>query len=243
MISVCIATYNGEKYIKKQISSILSQLSDSDEVIVSDDGSLDSTIDIVRSIKDDRIKIYIHEKKVAYCSCKAHRLTTFNFENALRYARGNFIFLADQDDIWENNKVEICLKALESYDLIMTNYSIIDENDHLIMASYYEAKPISSLLINVVKMPFHGCCMAFKKQLLSKALPFPKELILHDNWIGFIALLNKYKVGYIDIPVLKYRRHFNNVSALKGKSDNSILFRIIYRVKFCFQLFKRIVLF
>lgn len=243
MISVCIATYNGEKYIKKQIDSILAQLSGDDEVIISDDNSTDNTIHILKSMKDERIKIYTHKRKIVSHSCIFHRLATFNFENALRYAKGDFIFLADQDDIWESDKVRICIKALEVYDLIMTNYSIIDENDHMVASSYYLKNPISSLLINIIRMPFHGCCMAFKRQILSKALPFPEKLILHDNWIGFIALLNKYNVGYIDIPVLKYRRHFNNVSAQKGKSNNSILFKILYRVKFCFQLLNRITLF
>ena len=86
-ISVCMATYNGEKYIAEQIRSILPQLSEDDEVIVSDDGSSDATLDIVRSFNDPRIRIVQNELEHGY---------TKNFENALNHANGDIIFISDQ---------------------------------------------------------------------------------------------------------------------------------------------------
>ena len=94
IVSVCMATYNGEKYIREQIDSILPQLSDSDELVISDDGSSDSTIDIIQGYNDRRIRLYHNTR---------HGVT-WNFENALRQSRGDVIFLADQDDVWKPGK-------------------------------------------------------------------------------------------------------------------------------------------
>lgn len=99
-ITVCLASYNGQNFIKEQIESILSQLSAIDELIVSDDISSDSTLDIVNSFKDDRIKILSGIKFASPIR---------NFENALKYATGDVIFLSDQDDVWLPNKVRVMI--------------------------------------------------------------------------------------------------------------------------------------
>ena len=90
-ISVCIATYNGEKFIQKQIKSILSQISLNDEVIVVDDLSSDNTVKIIESLNDKRIKIYLNNK---------NQREVYSFNRAIELAKNNFIFLSDQDDIW-----------------------------------------------------------------------------------------------------------------------------------------------
>src|ERR1700722_16776290 len=94
--SICMATYNGERHIYKQVKSILDQISPQDEVIVSDDYSIDGTIDILKSFNDARIKIFTNEHKKGPVG---------NFENALSKASGDIIFLADQDDEWFSNKI------------------------------------------------------------------------------------------------------------------------------------------
>jgi glycosyltransferase involved in cell wall biosynthesis len=116
--SICIATYNGEKYIQEQIESILCQVDVNDEIIVSDDNSTDNTLAIVKSFNDDRITIYVNQ------GCKGY---TGNFENALKYARGEYIFLADQDDIWVMGKVTKCLAYLQDYDFIVSDAIIVDK--------------------------------------------------------------------------------------------------------------------
>ena len=100
MISVCIATYNGSKYIKEQIDSILPQLDECDEIIVSDDSSTDNTLSILKSYHDRRIIIFTNQK---------FNSPIYNFENALKHAKGDIIFLSDQDDIWEFNKVQVMI--------------------------------------------------------------------------------------------------------------------------------------
>ena len=93
MISVCVTTYNGSLFLKEQIDSILCQLNKDDEIIISDDGSIDNTISIIESYNDCRIKIFYHTTiKNQY----RFDLTTRNFENALFQAKGDYIFFADQ---------------------------------------------------------------------------------------------------------------------------------------------------
>lgn len=116
MISVCMATYNGEKYIKEQLKSILKQLGPCDEVVISDDGSKDNTKDVIDSIEDKRIHYYVNSGTHGF---------THNFENALRHASGNFIFLSDQDDIWMDNKVSIVMEALKTADFVTHDLSLI----------------------------------------------------------------------------------------------------------------------
>ena len=139
MISVCMATYNGECFLKEQIDSILPQLSQEDELIISDDGSTDRTLEIIASYKDERIKVFNHEKtgnkyyptlKVCY--------STSNFENALNQAKGDYIFLSDQDDVWEKNKINESLELLKKYDYVIHNLSLIDENGNVLKEKYYK---------------------------------------------------------------------------------------------------------
>ena len=237
MISVCMAAYNGETYIKEQLSSILNQLTNEDEVIISDDGSTDSTINIIKSFNDERVKI-LHNKQTKEGKSK-HQIVTANFENSLKNAKGDYIFLADQDDVWRNDKVKVCLKYLINYDILLTNSEIIDYNGKSLNENLFKKNPLqSNFFSNLYKMPFYGCCLCFKKSVLDLALPFPKKLLLHDNWIAFVALSrNKNKIKYIDQPLVYYRRHLQNVS---GVSKNNIFFKISYRFTFLLEVIKRI---
>lgn len=112
MISVCIATYNGERFIREQIGSIINQLGNEDEIIISDNGSTDSTIDIIKEIDDKRIKLIKGPEK---------KSPTSNFENALMHAKGEYIFLSDQDDVWKDNKISICMQYLKHYDCVISD--------------------------------------------------------------------------------------------------------------------------
>lgn len=238
MISVCMATYNGEHFIKKQIDSILVQLSENDELIISDDNSSDSTIEIIQSYKDNRIKLLNHDKNLSLLKEKSasFKLATQNFENALKKASGDYIFLADQDDIWKENKVSETIKALQTFDIVMSNFSIIDENDKISKEVFYNTSPISKhLLVNIIRSHFLGCCMAFKKNVLDYCLPFPKKLIGHDYWIGCLGT-HKFNFYFIPTPLHFYRRSTDNVSTSTGKSNNSILYRIKYRFDFLILL-------
>lgn len=240
MISVCMATYNGEKFIKEQIDSIISQLSELDELIISDDGSSDNTIEIIKSYNDKRIKLLKHKKNDEFKGIpklKNFYYTTSNFQNALLNANGDYIFLADQDDVWECNKVKIMIEELNNHDLVMSNFSIIDNTGNITNTKYYKKNPISKFrFFNIIKSKYIGCCMGFSRDLLQKALPFPNKLMAHDFWIG--CLSRKYK--FIDISLHRYRRHGANVSPSAEKSNNSFWIKVKYRMIFLIQLYMRL---
>jgi len=238
MISVCMATFNGAKYIQKQIDSILIQLSQQDELIISDDGSTDPTVEIINNFHDDRIKLLSHKsnKKLLRSKSGTFKEVAANFENALNVARGDFIFLSDQDDIWSKNKVKRCLELMETYDIVMTNFSIINENDTITTMKFYNKSPINqALLKNIKASHFLGCCMAFNRSVLNYVLPFPKKLVGHDFWIGCLGVL-KFKFCFIDEPLHSYRRMGENVSTSTGKSKNLLIYKLYYRIVFLFQI-------
>ena len=127
--SICLATYNGEKYIQELLNSILCQIDINDEIIVSDDYSTDNTLTIIRSFNDFRIKIFMNQGK---------RGVVNNFGNALKYASGDYIFLCDQDDVWFSNKKNICISYLDDADLIVTDCSVTDKDLNIIYPSLFE---------------------------------------------------------------------------------------------------------
>lgn len=238
MISVCIATYNAELYILKQLKSILSQLSVQDEVIISDDGSKDTTVNLIKSLHDNRIRIVHHEHKCNYSKKKlsSYYYASSNFYNALLNARGDVIFFSDQDDVWRSDKVETTLYYLKEYDIVCSNFAIIDKSGNLVKETFWEKGRFEHMgIIQVWKyLPFRGCCLAFTREVLNNAMPFPNSLLMHDCWIGLNAVLSHYRYKFIDEPLLFYRRHDHNVSTLE--SSNSIFFKIVYRLKLLCQI-------
>lgn len=208
-----MATYNGEKFLTEQISSILSQLSKEDELIISDDGSTDNTINIIESYNDNRIVLL---RNNSHCY-------TANFENALNRAKGDYIFLSDQDDVWRDDKVEKSVRYLQDYNFLMSNAKVVDGNLKIIQESRNDILPVRTGFIrNLIKTYYLGCCMAFDKKVLEAILPFPqnRQLCLHDAWITMIAELC-FKTHVCSEPLISYRRYGNNFSSgAIGKSNS-----------------------
>lgn len=229
MISVCIATYNGEKYIKEQLDSILPQLNTHDEVIISDDSSTDRTLEIIKSYNDSRIKIFPNNK---------FHSPIFNFENALKHTKGDYIFLADQDDVWMPNKINQMIEVLNDFSLVVSNCYVVDQNCHIIRKSFFSKKPSSCILNNLIRNSYLGCCMAFRKEVLEKAMPFPKHIAMHDIWLGLCGSLF-YKACFIPDKLIMYRRHGENTSPTGEKSKYSIVYRINYRLYLVYSLIIR----
>jgi len=220
MVSVCIATYNGVPYLKEQISSILPQLSSNDEIIVSDDNSSDDTLLILESFNDPRIKVFKNLR---------HGVI-WNFENALSHASGDYIFLSDQDDLWMPDKVKVCMDYLCKYDCVISDCYICDGDGIIIADSFFRLNHTQTgKWYNLfVKSGYIGCCMAFKRDVLIKTLPFPQDIPLHDMWIGNISAF-KYNVGWIPEKLIKYRRHGKNASSAAEKSRSSLSQKLGYR--------------
>ncbi|WP_303021345.1 glycosyltransferase family 2 protein [Faecalibaculum rodentium] len=206
-ISVVMAACNGEKYIAEQLSSILSQLNDCDELIVSVDPSSDQTEQIVMSFNDPRITVL---------SGPGQGITK-NFEHALNKVRGEYIFLSDQDDIWLPDKVEKMLKALDGDQtvLVLHDCAVADDKLNIIEPSYFHwHESDTGFIRNLMRNSFMGCCMGFHHNLLQYALPFPNDIPMHDQWLGLVAT-RKGKVKLLCKPLLLYRRHSQNGSSLQ----------------------------
>lgn len=207
-ISVAVATYNGEKYIREQMDSILDNLSADDEIVVSDDGSSDATLDILRSYQGKEVPLKILSGP--------GRGIKQNIANAMAECRGRYIFLADQDDVWMKDKVEKVLQYLGKNGCMLVNHDARVMNDTLTevkLPSFFEfrgSKP--GFLNNLLKNRYMGCCMAFDRKLLEYVLPIPDEIEMHDQWIGLIHDFRYKNSVFIGDKLLLYRRHDANVS-------------------------------
>ncbi len=205
-VSVAMATYNGEKYLKEQIDSILVNLSLEDELIISDDGSNKETLKILDDYqkKDARIFLVNGPRKGV----------KKNFENALSHCQGRYIFLADQDDIWMENKVEMVLPYLKEYSVVVHDAIIVDQDGNELCHSFFAMRSSGKgVLKNIYKNTYIGCCMAFQSTLKDKIMPIPLEIEMHDQWIGILG--EHFKKGCFFLPekLILYRRHGDNASS------------------------------
>jgi glycosyltransferase involved in cell wall biosynthesis len=238
MTSVCIATFNGEKYIGRQLASILVQLDEEDEVIVSDDFSHDKTLEVIQSFGDKRIKIVQNNLQKQGQRFDFERITT-NFENAIRHANGDLIFLSDQDDIWLENKVAVVRTEIGENLAVIHDCEVIDENGKQFFYSYFNfigAK--KGILKNIVKCSYLGCCMAFKREFIKYALPIPPKSP-HDLWFGLIADYKK-SLKLLNKPLIFYCRHENTNSTATKKSGKSLWYRVSYRFFILLNLILRL---
>lgn len=228
IISVAMATFNGEKYIGEQLDSILSQLNSDDELIISDDGSLDNTLNIIGDYKKRFPQISL---------IKGPGLgVKKNFENAIRNCSGKYIFLSDQDDIWCSNKVSRVLEEFERNDCscILHDCLIFDSNSGLsIYDSFFDWRNSKlGIFNNVIKNSFIGCCMAFSSEIKELILPIPDDIEMHDQWIGIIGEYYS-KVIMIKDKLIRYRRHDNNFSKMHHHNIFKMIknrFILIYRL-------------
>jgi len=214
MISVCMATYNGERYVVGQINSILAQLGKDDELVVSDDGSKDKTVQLIDAINDERIRL-LHG---------GFHSPIRNFENAIKNTKGDVIILADQDDLWLPGRVDAAMKKHNDVEhpvmLAFCRAQVIDENGNIVDDSRYNhLHPTERTFFrNLIRNHFMGCCMSFKRELLDYILPFPKGIMMHDSWIGLVAqfYFNCELIG--DEPYMQYRRYGTNFTELHQQS-------------------------
>lgn len=230
LISVCMATYNGSKYLREQIDSILNQdLSAYPnaelELIVSDDGSTDSTLDILASYNDYRIKIYHHTKK-EYRYKKASFACTANFANALEKANGDYIFLSDQDDIWFPLKVSRTLDVLTTRGgVCAVAFDVVTLDLKHIGTVIYKQESRWRLKR---KYKLYGFSCGFTRKELYSIIPIP-QIPAHDNFIMLVASF-KNTFSFIDEILAQHRwSGTHNVSA--SIDDSPFIIKNWYRMK------------
>ncbi|PZR19817.1 MAG: glycosyl transferase [Flavobacterium psychrophilum] len=236
-ISVCLATYNGAKYIDLQLESILRQLGPDDEVIVLDDCSKDNTLEVVRAINDQRIKIYKNDVN------KGH---VFSFGHVVSLATKDIIFMSDQDDIWIDGRVELMKNSLlSSGSLLVSSNSAFIKSDGA--PSDFSIDGVTSessrkYFRNIIdifagKTNYYGCAMAFRKELNALVLPIPSYVESHDLWIAMGANIAKSNI-HIDEATLLRRIHGENASVLKRKLLPKLWSRVVFAIS-AIQLFYR----
>ena len=228
MISVCMPTYNGERYVGEQVASIL-RSPNVDEVLVSDDGSDDGTRRLLIGLADPRIRL-IEGPRAGLVK---------NYEHLLTQVRGDHIFLADQDDVWLPGKVEAMTHALAGADLALSDCVVVDGALQPLRPSFFAARGSRpGLLRNLVRNSYLGCCMAFNRRLLSYALPFPAQLPMHDWWLGLVAELFG-TVRFVPTPLVMYRRHGENASSTSARSATPLTRQVAWRAQMATNLVDR----
>ena len=201
-----MATYNGSQYIEEQIASILPQIGACDEIIVCDDSSTDDTVHKIQAIADHRIKIYANKCNLGY---------TKTFERALSLSKGAYIFLSDQDDVWLDNKVKLCMDRLSMSYLVVTDCIVTDCLLNPTSASHFITHNVrAGFISNLIASRYVGSCMAFRRSILNKCLPMPplSSFCPHDYWIALVSEAF-YDVALIRSPCMLYRRHSSNASS------------------------------
>lgn len=218
MRSVAMAAYQGMPYISAQTDSILAQLAPDDELVISDNGSTDGTQDYLETIaeKDSRVRIFILPEPKGVLP---------NFQNALRKCRGDIIFLCDQDDIWKPGKMDTISALFTGRPRLMAvqaDAEIIDADDQPVSNSFYAQRKCGpGLRKNFWKNTWQGCSMAFRRELLDAALPFPPGIPMHDGWIGMLSELAG-EVLFVPEILISYRRHTENQSRQKPAGPGQV---------------------
>lgn len=216
-ISVAMTTYNGEKYVRKQLESIFNQTRTPDEVVICDDGSTDKTPDIIiRFIDENQIKNWTLIRNNPNLGWKR------NFYKAAGLTTGDIVFFSDQDDIWNLWKIEKMVTLMEKYHMgcLYGEKQIIDSNDILLEGRQDKTVFTEKIEMIPLKRSFYelktlGCCMCVNRDLLDKyiKLEFPEGG--HDSQCGRLAALTS-SLWHLDYPVIKYRIHNNNTSGISG---------------------------
>ncbi len=232
-ISVALAYYNGGAYIKEQTDSILPQLDEKDELIISVDDASDGSMPLLEQIagEDSRVRLLKGPG----------RGVVRNFDYILRKCKGDIIFLSDQDDVWAAGKVSRVTEAFEDPQVMAVLHDaqlMNQEGKFLKEPSVFSWRASRTGMIkNVIRNSYMGCCMAFRRELVPVVCPIPGEMYMHDFWIG-MAAEQMGKVVLIDEPLLFYRRHQANVTDLKHGSLGDMLNKRINMMR-CLRLLKQ----
>ncbi len=228
MISVVMATYNGERFIREQLLSIFNQTMSVDEIIICDDNSRDNTVQIIKNIqkeyKNIDIRLIQNNNNLGY---------KLNFKKALSFCAADFIFLCDQDDIWLENKVEVMMQIMnvnKNIKVLASTYDLINENDNPIHIdinpkfsnkNMYKCKVKSNALVRVpferliVENSFQGCALCICKEVNEK---FQRcfSVDFHHDWLINLLASEQNGMYFLNVPLFHYRIHSKNTIGLKG---------------------------
>ncbi|WP_439555659.1 glycosyltransferase family 2 protein [Dyadobacter sp.] len=204
LISIALCVYNGERFLREQLNSLINQSYENKEIIAVDDNSTDGSWDILLEYQQQYpfIHLYKNEVNIGYSK---------NFEKALQFCNGTYIALSDQDDIWHPEKLLQLIREIGNHQLVYHDSNFIDENGATLnkkmsdVINLYDGdQPAVFLLFNCVSG--HSCL--FRKDLLKHILPFNPNFF-HDHWIAYVAA-NLGTIHCVRESLVDYRQHFSN---------------------------------
>jgi glycosyltransferase involved in cell wall biosynthesis len=231
-VAILLSTYNGEKYIRSQIESIINQSYTDWKLYIRDDGSHDETLKIIYDFK------VIHPNKIFLIQDNFGNLRTAkSFMTLLMHVQSDFYLFCDQDDIWISNKIEISLNHILNIikiygnipTLVFSDLMVVDEDLNLIspsLWSYSNINPehVKDYYLLATNSTVTGCSMIINDFLKKSSFPFPSEILMHDWWLSLLAC----RIGiieYISTPTLLYRQHGLNVLGAESPKEKTIMFK------------------
>ncbi len=211
LVSIVLATFNGEKYLSQQLDSIFQQSYNNIELIAVDDASFDNTLNILHAyrLKHSNMKVFSNQTNLGFIK---------NFEKACSLAQGDFISPCDQDDVWHVDKIKLMIEAIEDYPLIYCDSFICDENLRQTgkkISDIVNCKNWNSCLQYSVFARIYGHTLLFTRRLFEKIIPFT-EVVPHDWWIAYNAILNG-GIKFLNQPMIFYRQHKENAFGIVGQ--------------------------
>lgn len=223
-VDIVLATFNGERYIREQLESLLIQTFNGVRVLIGDDGSSDGTMLILREYQDkypDRI--FLMEAPGGLGSCA-------NFSFLLTKSTADYVFFADQDDVWDKDKVMVSLAAMRSMEsmygenaplLVHSDLRVVDADLRFVEKSFFDFQRLKSTQASFCNLLFQnmvtGCSVLANRALIVKATPIPSGVVMHDWWLALIASAFGH-IYCIDRSMLSYRQHSSNQVGAKGWS-------------------------
>jgi glycosyltransferase involved in cell wall biosynthesis len=230
MISVCMAVFNGEQFLKEQLQSILVQMENDDEVIIIDDCSCDGSANLIKELNDPRIVL---RQNTVNCGPSAA------FASAISLAKGKYILFSDQDDIWKPFKIATICRIFDTTAslVVVSDAQVVDANRNIVCESLFMLRGSRpGFWRNLYKNGFVGCCMAMRSEAKCFLFPFPTNAGLHDEWIGLCSSLGG-RVNFIADKLIDYRRHGANATQLAHGSLPSMVWK---RLKLLLVVLRRL---
>ena len=210
LVSIVMATYNGEQFLRAQLDSLTAQTYPALEIVVVDDASTDRTIAILEEYAavHSSIRLYKSERNLGYRK---------NFEKGMMLCRGEYIALCDQDDIWLAEKISILMEQRGNHSLIYCNSELINAEGDRLGVKLNDLKNLLDFwtpLNYVVGGTASGHAMLVKKEVIQQSIPLP-AMVTHDYWIGFVATISG-SMKFVDEVLVLYRQHDGNVIGVNG---------------------------
>ena len=243
-VQILLATYNGEKFLREQLDSIINQEYKLWELLIHDDGSVDDTINILNEYQNKYSKniIFLNDQKTYSCASK-------NFFHLIKYRsrEANLYCFCDQDDIWHKSKLRFIVERYnlekdEGPVLIHSDLSLIDNRGKLLEKSHNKLINYQKNFINkktsIYYNPIPGCAMSINSALANKIF-YSKYMVMHDWWILLNAIYEDNTVIYINLPLVEYRQHSGNVLGYKKINILKLFIKLLFKIPRYFDNVKK----